>query len=238
METSSTAQLGAMRDRFVPRAYLQHHPLFLASVDQFWLVDTDGRRYLDLAGGIGAHNVGPLRPEVVQAITDQAMLAVHSGPVMLHEGYVRLAAALAQRVPGPGEYQTLFVNSGAEAVENAIKIARHATGRSGVIAFDRAFHGRTLLTSALTGKAVPFKSQPGSLAPEVYHAPFPYPYRPPRGVRQADLADHCLEVLRSMVATRIGPSRVAAVILECVQGEGGCIAPAPRVPHGRRSLLP
>ena len=226
--THTEDRLEELRGRFVPHAYVQHHPMFATSGSGSWVRDASGRRYLDMTGGIAVQNVGHRHPKVIAAIKQQADRLLHIGPVALHEGYVLLAAAIAQRVPGAQEgKQVLFLNSGAEAVENAVKVARHATGRPAIIAFDRSFHGRTLLTSTLTGKSAPYKIQPGSLAPEVYHAPYPYPYRPPEGVDPERLTDFCLGALNDLVMYRVRSEKVAAVIVEPVQGEGGYIVPPP-----------
>ena len=130
-------------------------------------------------------NIGHRHPLVVKAVHEQADRLLHSGPVMMHDGYIKLAARLSEKVEPDGDQQVLFLNSGAEAVENAVKIARHATGRPAIIAFEGSFHGRTLLTSTLNGKMAPYKTQPGAMAPEIYHARFPNPYRPPAGVAAA-----------------------------------------------------
>ena len=216
-----------LRDQVVPRSYTQHHPVLLEQARGAWLIDTDGQRYLDFAGGIGVLNVGNTHPAIVAAVQAQAGRFMHSGPVMLHEGYIRLAARLAALLPGASQNQVLLVNSGAEAVENAVKVARYATGRSAIIAFGRSFHGRTFLTSTLTGKAWPYKAQPGSAAPDVYHAPYPYSFRPPAGVALDRVVEHCLDSLEFLLATAIGPGKLAAVIVEVVQGEGGFVVSPP-----------
>lgn len=220
-----TEDLLALKERYIPTVYKQHHPIIAVSGEGAWISDSDGRRYLDFAGGIGVLNIGHRHPQVVQAVQQQIDRLMHCGPVMLHEGYIRLAARLAEKVAPGGDQQVLFLNSGAEAVENAVKIARHATGRPAIIAFEGSFHGRTLLTSTLNGKTVPYKTQPGAMAPEVYHAPFPNTYRPPAGVAVADLVEHCLESLERLVEVRVAADKVAAVIVEPLQGEGGYIAP-------------
>lgn len=225
-ETSDrTRRLTESRARHVPAAYPQHHPIIAAIGEGAWIEDTDGRRYLDFAGGIGVLNAGQRHHEVVQALHRQTDRLLHSGPVMIHEGYIELAERIAERVAPDGEHQVLFLSSGAEAVENAVKVARHATGRPAVISFEGSFHGRTLLTSTMTGKAMPYKAQPSALAPEVHHAVYPYPYRPPRGVAPEALADFCLDSLERLVFTQVPASKVAAVIIEPIQGEGGYIVP-------------
>lgn len=218
--------LATLRQQYIPSAYLQHHPIYAALGEGAWITDIDGRQYIDFAGGIGVMNVGHRHPRVVEALHRQVDQLLHIGPVTLHENYVRLAARIATKVPGSSN-QVLFVNSGAEAVENAVKVARHATGRSAVIAFDGSFHGRTLLTSTLTGKTIPYKTQPGTLAPEIFHAPYPYSYRPPPGVRSESLVEYCLGALENIVSRQVCADKVAAIIIEPVQGEGGYIVPPP-----------
>jgi 4-aminobutyrate aminotransferase / (S)-3-amino-2-methylpropionate transaminase / 5-aminovalerate transaminase len=213
--------------QYLPAAYLIHHPIVTERAEGSYVIDTDGNRYLDFAGGIAVVNVGHRHPAVAKAVHEQVDKVWHMGPVTLNEGYLRLAARLSKAAPGPSPKQALFVNSGAEAVENAVKIAREATGRQAIIAFDNSFHGRTLLTSTMTGKTHPYKVQPGSLAPEIYHAPYPYAYRPPRGVSAENLVDYCLGQLDELVRTRVPAEKVAAVIVEPVQGEGGYIVPPP-----------
>ncbi len=221
-----TASADATTDRrYVPRAYVALHPITAATAEGSRLIDVDGRSYLDLAGGIGVVNVGHRAPSVVAAIHQQVDRLLHSGPVTSNALYGELARRLTERA-GPGrDLQALFVSSGAEAVENAVKLARHATGRPALIAFERSFHGRTLLTATLTGRSGPHKSQPGAMAPDVHHASYPYPLRPPAGVAPGRLVDHAIASLDSLLETRVPRDKVAAVIVEPVQGEGGFVIP-------------
>lgn len=223
--SQETADLLALKERYIPAVYQQHHPLIARTGEGAWVTDSEGNRYLDFAGGIGVLNIGHRHPFVVKAIHEQVDRLMHSGPVMLHDGYIKLAARLAEKVEPGGDQQVLFLNSGAEAVENAVKIARHATGRPGIIAFEGSFHGRTLLTSTLNGKMAPYKTQPGAMAPEIYHARYPNTYRLPAGVQPEDLVEHCLESLERVIEVQVAPDKVAAVIIEPLQGEGGYIAP-------------
>ena len=222
---SLTAELAALRARYVPAVYTEHHPVFAAKGAGTWVQDTEGRRYLDFAGGIAVLNIGQRHPKVVQALHEQVDRLLHSGPVMIPEGYVRLAARIAERVAPGGSHQTLFLNSGAEAVENAVKVARHATGRPDIIAFEGGFHGRTLLTSTLNGKVTPYKTQPGSMAPQIHHASYPNPYRPPKGVTADGLLGFCLDSLERLTQVEVPADKVAAVIIEPIQGEGGYVVP-------------
>jgi 4-aminobutyrate aminotransferase / (S)-3-amino-2-methylpropionate transaminase / 5-aminovalerate transaminase len=226
LDGSARASLLDLAAVHVPGPYLQHHPIFANWAEDAWLTDTEGRRYLDFSGGISVLNVGHRNPTVVSAVSRQLERLMHVGPVMLHPGYVELAAAISRHIQD-GPFQVLFVNSGAEAIENAVKVARHATGRSAVVAFENSYHGRTLLTSTLTGKIAPYKMQPGALAPEIFHAPYPNPFRPPAGVDGASLVEHALDALERLLVTQVPPDKVAAIIAEPIQGEGGYVVPPP-----------
>jgi len=185
------------------------------------LWDVEGKRYIDFAAGIAVLNVGHNHPKVVAAAEAQLRKYTHlCFQVTPYEPYVELAEKLNALVPGKSPKKTLFLTTGAEAVENAIKIARYATGRPGVVAFSGAFHGRTMLGMALTGKVNPYKAGFGPLLPEVFHAPFPIPYH---GVSVED----SIRALDHLFKSEIDPSRVAAVIIEPVLGEGGFYAAPP-----------
>ncbi|OWJ76859.1 4-aminobutyrate--2-oxoglutarate transaminase [Haematobacter genomosp. 1] len=179
------------------------------------LWDADGRRYIDFAAGIAVNNTGHRHPKVMAAVAEQAQSFTHTCfHVAPYESYLRLAERLNAAAPGDFPKKTMLVTTGAEAVENAVKMARAYTGRSGVIAFSGAFHGRTLLGMALTGKVAPYKKGFGAMPAEVVHAPFPNEYH---GVSEAQaLAD-----LERLFASSVDPERVAAIIVEPVQGEGG-----------------
>jgi 4-aminobutyrate aminotransferase len=200
-------------------------PLVVREASGSVLRDDRGREVIDFAGGIGCLNVGHAHPAVVAAIAAQAARLTHvCFQVATYEPYVAVAERLNALVPGPGPKKTLLVNSGAEAVENAIKIARVATGRPAVVAFEHAFHGRTLLGLTLTGKVQPYKAGFGPFAPEVYRLPYPYCFRcPARG-------DSCCQATPDFFAARfatlVAPETIAAVVIEPVAGEGGFM-PAP-----------
>jgi 4-aminobutyrate aminotransferase/(S)-3-amino-2-methylpropionate transaminase len=221
-ETASRNQaLWQLRERYVPRGVAQAHPVFVARAEGARLWDVDGREYLDFAGGIGVMNVGHGHPRVLQAVRAQLERFTHACfQVTPYETYVRLAERLSALAPGSFPKKTIFLTTGAEAVENAVKIARTHTGRPAVVALTHSFHGRTLLGMSLTGKASYYKQNFGPFAPEVYHAPAPYPYR---GVSDG-LA---LEGLEELFRTQVDPERVAALILEPVLGEGGFIPLSP-----------
>lgn len=209
--------LWQLRERYVPRGVAQAHPVFVARAEGVRIWDVDGREYLDFAGGIGVMNVGHGHPRVLQAVRAQLERFTHvCFQVTPYEAYVRLAERLAKLTPGDFSKKTLFLTTGAEAVENAVKIARAYTGRQAVVALTHSFHGRTLLGMSLTGKASYYKQNFGPFAPEVYHAPAPYPYR---GVSDT----MALEGLRELFRTVVDPERVAALIVEPVLGEGGFI---------------
>src|SRR6266480_6138232 len=175
---TKSQELMARRQEFVARGVGATMNVFVAKADGVMVEDVDGNQFIDFAGGIGTMNVGHARPEVTKAIMEQAQKFTHTCfSVMMYEQYVELAERLCRLTPGDFPKKALFLNSGAEAVENAVKIARYATGRPAIITFDNAFHGRTLMTMTMTSKVKPYKHCFGPYAPEVYHAPFPYPYR-------------------------------------------------------------
>jgi 4-aminobutyrate aminotransferase / (S)-3-amino-2-methylpropionate transaminase / 5-aminovalerate transaminase len=220
--------LQADRDQFVPRGMGSAMPGFAESADGATLTDVDGRTYLDFATGISVMNVGHRHPRVLKTIVDQAQRLVHSGaPVMMPEGYVRLARRLCEITPGQFPKKALLVSSGAEAVENAIKIVRQATGRPAIISFHNAFHGRTLMTMTVTGKVSPYRQNFGPYAPEVYQVPYPYEYRRPAGMAAESLGGACVEAIRQLFKTTVSADRVAGILVEPVQGEGGFVVPPP-----------
>jgi 4-aminobutyrate aminotransferase / (S)-3-amino-2-methylpropionate transaminase / 5-aminovalerate transaminase len=216
-ERNATEKVLDARERYVA-AGVSTPPLVVARAEGARIEDVDGNTYIDFAGGLGCQNTGHGLPAVVAAIHEQADRYLHQCfMVGMYEPYVEVCRRLAELSPCRGEQQkSILLNSGAEAVENAVKIARAATGRPAVVVFDRAFHGRTLLTMTMTSKVVPYKRGFGPFAPEVYRAPAPYPYR---GVTTED-AIHELEVL---FKADVDPQAVACVVLEPVQGEGGFV---------------
>jgi len=199
--------------------------LVVAGAEGSRITDADGRIYLDFAGGIGCQNTGHRHPAVVEAIKEQVDRYLHQCfMVGTYEPFVDVCRKLADLSPcGDGEQRSILVNSGAEAIENAVKIARIATGRQAVVVFENAFHGRTLLTMTMTAKVMPYKKGFGPFAPEVYRAPGPYPYR---GVS----SDAAIEALEDLFRSDVDPGSVACVVLEPVQGEGGFIPMPPDYP--------
>jgi 4-aminobutyrate aminotransferase/(S)-3-amino-2-methylpropionate transaminase len=220
-----SAELMRRREEAVPRAVFNTVPIFVAGGEGAHVTDVDGNRYIDLAGGLGVLNVGRGNPRVLEAIRRQTAEFLHECfHVSMYEGYVELAEALNRIVPGDHPKKTMLANSGAEAVENAVKIARYATGRDAVVCFSNAFHGRTLMSLTLTAKSSPYKKGFGPFAPEVYRLPFPYEYRPPfpaNGLTTVGMA--CAEHLADVVDNEIGAERVACIVIEPVQGEGGFV---------------
>lgn len=205
------------------------HPVVTARAAGAIVEDVDGNRLIDFATGIAVLNVGHTAPEVVAAVQRQAELDTHTCfHVTANEPYIELAERLNALTPGDHPKKTMFANSGAEAVENAVKIARRATGRPAIVAFDHAFHGRTLMGMTLTAKVMPYKQGMGPFAPEIYRLPFAYPYRCPCGGDTPDAcAQACLAYATDEMHKHIGEENIAAVIMEPIQGEGGFIVPAP-----------
>jgi 4-aminobutyrate aminotransferase / (S)-3-amino-2-methylpropionate transaminase / 5-aminovalerate transaminase len=216
-ERTVSEAVAAARDRYVARG-VATPPLVVARAEGARIWDVDGREYVDFAGGLGCQNLGHGPPAVVAAIHEQVDTFLHQCfMVGMYEPYVEVCRRLAELSPCRGaDQKSILLNSGAEAVENAVKIARAATGRPALIVFDRAFHGRTLLTMSMTSK-VAYKKGFGPFAPEVYRAPAPYPYR---GVT----TDDAIAGLETLFKAEVDPATVACAVLEPVQGEGGFVA--------------
>jgi 4-aminobutyrate aminotransferase/(S)-3-amino-2-methylpropionate transaminase len=228
----NSRDLLARRGKAVPRGVPAVTPIAVVRADGAVLTDADGNRLIDFAGGIGVVNTGHRHPGVVQAVREQLDRFAHvCFPVSTYEPYVELAERLNRLTPGAHEKKTFFVNSGAEAVENAVKVARFYTGRQGVVCFEHGFHGRTNLAMALTSKVMPYKKGFGPFAPEVYRIPFPYCYRCGETQRGSGAARHCCmasrDRLERIFASTVDPDSVAAIIMELELGEGGFV-PAPR----------
>ena len=217
---SKSTELKARKAAAVPNG-VSSRGIYVAKAENSEIWDVDGRRYIDFAAGIAVVNTGHRHPRVMEAVAQQAQAFAHTCfHVVPYESYVRLAERLNALAPGDFAKKTLFLNSGAEAVENAIKIARYHTKRTAVIAFSGGFHGRTLMTMALTGKVMPYKRGFGPFPAEVYHAEFPHPYH---GIT----TEQALADLDRLFHGDVDPKSVAAIIVEPVQGEGGFnVAPA------------
>lgn len=217
---TTEAELAELRTRYVPRGITSSHPIAADRARGSELWDVSGKRYIDFAGGIGVMNVGHAHPRVMKAVHEQLEKATHTSFQVVHyESYLRLAERLCEVTPIDGPKKAIFFSTGAEAIENAVKIARSATGRQAVISFRGAFHGRTLLALSLTGSVQPYKQDFGPYAAEIYQTPFPYAYR--GWNTEAALAD-----LNNLLESEVGPKRVAAIVIEPVLGEGGFV-PAP-----------
>ena len=199
-------------------------PLYVAEASGAILVDVDGNSLIDLGAGIAVISVGHASPAVVEAVRDQIGRFSHTCfMVNPYEEYVAVCEALNRLTPGDGPKRSALFNSGAEAVENAVKIARHVTGRQAVVVFDHAYHGRTNLTMALTAKNMPYRDKFGPFAPEIYRVPMSYPFRDPEGCTGADAAARAVE----QIERHVGGDNVACVLIEPIQGEGGFVVPAP-----------
>ena len=218
--TATNAELLARRNAAVVRGIGHTTPISAARALNSEVWDVEGKRYVDFAGGIAVVNTGHCHPKVLAAVRAQMEKFTHTCfQVLMYEPYIELAEKLNKLAPITGELRTGFFTTGAEATENAIKISRAATGRSSIIAFTGAFHGRTALASAMTGKVVPYKKGLGPVMPDVFHVPFP--------VQQLDVTvEDSLKFLNFIFKADVDPSRVAAIIIEPVQGEGG-FHPAP-----------
>jgi 4-aminobutyrate aminotransferase/(S)-3-amino-2-methylpropionate transaminase len=217
-------QLHERRNRAVADAVRSNPPIYVTEGHGAILVDVDGNSLIDLGSGIAVVGVGHAEPAVVDAVREQVGRFSHTCfMVTPYEGYVAVCEELNALTPGDHDKKSALFNSGAEAVENAVKVARYATGREAVVVFDHAYHGRTNLTMALTAKSMPYKHGFGPFASEVYRVPMSYPYRDPVAMTGEAAARRALD----LVETQVGADSVAAVVLEPIQGEGGFVVPAP-----------
>ncbi|HWG65344.1 MAG TPA: 4-aminobutyrate--2-oxoglutarate transaminase [Streptosporangiaceae bacterium] len=214
----------ARRQASVARGVSHVLPLFITAAGGGVLIDADGNSLIDFGSGIAVASVGNSAPRVAQRVREQVGQFTHTCfMVTPYEEYVTVCEELAARTPGDHDKRSALFNSGAEAVENAVKVARHATGRPAIVAFDHAYHGRTNLTMALTAKNMPYKDKFGPFAGEVYRAPMAYPLRWPGGPQAC--ATEALPAVADLIHTQVGEHNVAAVIIEPIQGEGGFIVP-------------
>jgi 4-aminobutyrate aminotransferase/(S)-3-amino-2-methylpropionate transaminase len=211
------------KERVVADPLDLHAPMVIDHAQGAAFTDVDGNTLLEFSGGIGCMAVGYSHPKVTEAAIDAARRFSHTDfTIIPYESYIELSERLVEKVGG--DRKVALFNSGAEAVENAVKICRAATGRQAVVAFEGAFHGRTLMAMSLTSRHAPYKTRFGPFAPEVYRVPFPYPYRSP----EPEMAgQRSLEALERAFVTQVDPDNVAAVIVEPVQGEGGFVVPTP-----------
>lgn len=214
------------RNKHIPQGTFNVHPIFVKKAWGAVITDVEGKEYIDFTGGIGVNNIGHCNEEVLKAVEDQIQKYIHTCfHVVMYEPYIELARRLNEITPGGFLKKTMFANSGAEGVENAIKIARHATNRSATIAFEDAFHGRTLLALSLTSKMKPYKFGFGPYAPEIYRMPYAYCYRCAFGLEYPSCEVRCAYFLKDFFHTNISAEQVAALIIEPVLGEGGFVVP-------------
>ena len=217
-------ELSRLREAAVPSSAATLHGIFVAEAEGALLRDVDGNQFIDFTSGIGVLNVGHRHPAVLSAVRRQLEQFTHTCfHVVAYESYLKLATEVNRRVPGDFPKKTFFANSGAEAIENAAKIARAYTGRAALVAFEHAFHGRTYMALSLTGKVAPYKAGLGPFVPEIYHVPYPYCYRWPG----ADTEDVCVEKawkrFEEFFRLHVSPEEVAAIFFEPVLGEGGFV---------------
>ncbi len=244
MESRLTTKSGPLgnaalkqRSEFVSSSVAAYSSIVVDRAENSTIWDVDGKKYIDFAGGIGALNVGHCHPKIVSALQKQAARLTHSSfHVASYPAYASVCEKLCRTIPSSLPQKAALFNSGAEAVENAVKLARFFTGRSAIVSFGYAFHGRTLLCLTLNGREKVLKSGFGPFAPEIYRAPFPYSYRAPVGVSPERLTEYCLEELKRLWRSEISPDQTAALIVEPVQGEGGFIVPTPGFLKGLREL--
>jgi 4-aminobutyrate aminotransferase / (S)-3-amino-2-methylpropionate transaminase / 5-aminovalerate transaminase len=220
----ASRELLARRERAVARGVSHVLPVFVTAAGGGVLVDADGNSLIDFGSGIAVTSVGNSNPEVARRVAEQVAQFTHTCfMVTPYEGYVAVCEELARRTPGGHDKRSALFNSGAEAVENAVKIARHATGRQAIVVFDHAYHGRTNLTMALTAKNMPYKDKFGPFAGEIYRMPMAYPLRWP-GDRNR-VAEEAFDLVTSLIHTQVGEDNTAAVLIEPIQGEGGFVVP-------------
>ncbi|MDT0120412.1 4-aminobutyrate--2-oxoglutarate transaminase [Kocuria marina subsp. indica] len=217
-------ELAARREKAVAAGVASSVPVYADELDGGIIKDADGNQLIDLGSGIAVTSVGATAPKVVEKVREAVGKFTHTCfMVTPYEGYVEVAEKIASLTPGAFDKRAALFNSGSEAVENAVKIARMHTKRNAVVVFDHAYHGRTNLTLAMTSKVMPYKQGFGPFANEVYRVPMSYPFRDPEGMTGEDAAKHAL----SLVEKQVGAENVAAIVIEPIQGEGGFIVPAP-----------
>ncbi|MBW6485975.1 MAG: 4-aminobutyrate--2-oxoglutarate transaminase [Syntrophobacterales bacterium] len=222
---ATNKSIDKLRNTVMAKGFSSAKPAYIASAKGALLYDVEGNEYIDFGGGIGVMNVGHSHPQVIKAIQEQAEKFTHTCfMVTPYETAVKLAERLCKLAPGKSPKRAYFANSGVEAVENAVKIARYYTKKQGIVVLDHAFHGRTLLGMTMTSKANPYKLGFGPFAPEVYHIPNGYCYRCPLGITYPKCNCACADSLQDFFG-KIAPEMIAAVVVEPVQGEGGFITP-------------
>lgn len=232
-----SVELMRLREKYVPKAVYNVTPIFVAESEKALIKDVDGNEYIDFATGISCLNVGHRNPEVLKAVSEQMERYLHlCFHVTPYEPYVELAEKLAKLAPGSFDKKAMLVNSGAEAVENAVKVARRYTGRPTIMTFEYAFHGRTRLAMSLTGSVHPYKYGFGPLDLAVHRTPYAYCYRCSFGLNYPACNMRCVEYIRDTLAVHLSPDDVAAIIVEPIQGEGGFIVPPKEFLSGLRKI--
>ncbi len=227
-ETVTNESLNRLRGEVLSRAYSSNTSVYIDSARGAILRDVEGKEYIDFGVGIGVMNVGHSHPRVVEAIKEQAEKFTHTAfTVSPYEAAIRLAQRLCEATPGVFPKSVFFINSGAEAVENAIKIVRYHSKKPGIIALENAFHGRTYLTMTLTSRVKPFKMGFGPSASDIHHIPSPYCYRCPFRLTYPGCGVTCADYLKECFVTQVASEDTAALIIEPIQGEGGFITPPP-----------
>ena len=232
-----SVDLLAKKEEWISAALAPQVPAVIEAAHGCILTDVDGNRFIDLASGIGVAIVGHGHPAVVRAINEQVQRLIHANmSVVSYPPVIELAELLCERTPVRRPRRAAFFNSGAEAVENAVKIARCVTGRQAVISFEGAFHGRTYMAMSLTSRVRPYKVGFGPFQPEVYRLPYPYPYRLPGVTTPAGAVDYCLRLLEEAFSNMVDPGQVAAIVVEPVLGEGGFVPAPPGFLQGLRQV--
>src|SRR5699024_5512528 len=222
---SRTTELQEKRQKYVSRGIGNGNLNFAATAQGSTITDIEGREWIDFAAAIGTLNVGHSHPRVTKVVHEQVDKFLHpSFNVIMYESYIELAEKLSEIAPIEDAAAALF-NTGAEAVENAVKFARRYTGRQAVVSFTRGFHGRTNLTMGMTSKVKPYKIGFGPFTPEVYQAPYPYMYRKPADMSDEEYVDSVIAEFKELFVATVAPEAVACVVMEPVQGEGGFIVP-------------
>ncbi|RYG72012.1 4-aminobutyrate--2-oxoglutarate transaminase [Lentibacillus lipolyticus] len=227
--TNITQELQEKRERYVPKGVSNGNLNIAREANGATITDIENNEWIDFAGAIGTLNVGHTHPKITASVKEQVDKFLHPGfNVMMYEGYINLAEKLCQITPGKFEKQALLLNSGAEAVENAIKVSRKYTGRQAIVSFQRGFHGRTNLTMGMTSKVKPYKFGFGPFAPDIYQAPYPYLYRKPSHLTEEQYVDEVIQNFEDFFISSVAPENVACVVMEPVQGEGGFVIPPKR----------
>jgi 4-aminobutyrate aminotransferase / (S)-3-amino-2-methylpropionate transaminase / 5-aminovalerate transaminase len=223
---SKNQDLYKYQKKYVAQGHTSANEVYIESGNGAVLKDVTGREYIDFSGGIGVMNIGHSHPKVIAAIKTQAEKLTHTCFMVLpYQPYITLAERLCSVVPVAGSKKAFFLNSGAEAVENAVKIARYFKKKPGIIAFDNGYRGRTLLTMSMTSKVKPYKFGFGPFAPEIYHIPYAYCYRCPFGLKYPACDTYCAEHLKNFFINQSASENIAALVVEPIQGEGGFVTP-------------